>query len=93
MMLGLGTYPDTSLKMVREKRDGARRLLAADPPIDPSLARKARSASRQLAIQIEWQLLLKQSFATMKSLLDERLESARSGRFAGSLLAVFFGSH
>ncbi|MFQ6006876.1 MAG: Arm DNA-binding domain-containing protein, partial [Woeseia sp.] len=32
MMLSLGTYPDTTLKMAREKREDARKLLAAEPP-------------------------------------------------------------
>lgn len=40
-MLGMGTYPDVSLKMARDKRTAARTLLASDPPIDPSIARQA----------------------------------------------------
>lgn len=41
--LALGTYPDTGLKEAREKRDAARKLLAAG--IDPSTARKADRAA------------------------------------------------
>lgn len=37
--LSVGTYPDTSLKLARSKRDDARRLLAAG--VDPSETRKA----------------------------------------------------
>jgi integrase len=41
--LSLGTYPDTSLAMAREKRDDARKLLASG--IDPSAHRKATVAA------------------------------------------------
>ena len=44
-MLSMGTYPDTTLAAAREKRDAARKLLAADPPIDPSVDRQARKAA------------------------------------------------
>lgn len=72
MMLGLGTYPDTSLKMARDKRDNARRLLAADPPIDPSLARKAE---RNAASSPE----------TLKAIATEFLEMQTSGAAATTL--------
>jgi len=42
--LSLGTYPDTSLKKAREKRDDARTLLS--DYIDPSVHRKKRKAAR-----------------------------------------------
>lgn len=42
--LSLGTYPDTSLKDARERRDLARRDLAAG--IDPGAKRKAEKATR-----------------------------------------------
>ena len=42
--LSLGTYPDTSLKLAREKRDDARRLLAAN--VDPSVNRQIEKAAR-----------------------------------------------
>lgn len=41
-LLALGTYPDVSLKEAAEKRDAARKLLAAG--VDPSQARKAEKA-------------------------------------------------
>jgi integrase len=43
-LLSLGTYPDTSLKDAREKRDHARKQLASG--IDPSENRKAAKAAR-----------------------------------------------
>ena len=72
MMLGLGTYPDTSLKMAREKRDDARRLLAADPPIDPSLARKAERTAAS-------------SPETLKAIATEFLEMQTAGAAATTL--------
>ena len=36
--LSFGTYPDTSLLHAREKRDGARKMIAGN--IDPSITRK-----------------------------------------------------
>jgi integrase len=45
--LSLGTYPDTSLKDARERRDQARKLLAAGT--DPSDERKADKAARKVA--------------------------------------------
>jgi len=41
--LALGSYPDTTLKDARDKRDAARKLLAAD--IDPGEYRKAAKAA------------------------------------------------
>lgn len=46
-LLSLGTYPDTSLKMARDQRDQARRLLATGQ--DPSEARKAGKEAAGLA--------------------------------------------
>jgi integrase len=54
-LISLGTYPDTSLKLAREKRDDARRDLAAG--IDPSaqrLAAKMAAADTFEAIGREW---------------------------------------
>ena len=42
--LSLGVYPDVSLKMARERRDEARKLLANE--VDPSEHRKAIKAAR-----------------------------------------------
>lgn len=43
-LLSLGTYPDVPLKDAREKRDSARKLVAAG--IDPSAARQAEKTTR-----------------------------------------------
>ena len=54
-LLSLGTYPDTSLKLARDKRDDARTLLAEN--IDPSAKRQAEKAARTNtlnAIADEW---------------------------------------
>lgn len=48
-MLSLGTYPEVSLKAARERRDEARRRLAAGE--DPSEARKLEKAERVAAAQ------------------------------------------
>ena len=44
--LSLGTYPDTSLKEARERRDGARKLLRDG--VDPSEHRKQAKAQRRI---------------------------------------------
>lgn len=58
-LLALGTYPETTLKQARDKRDEAREQLAKG--IDPCFARKAEKASRVInaegsfeAIAREW---------------------------------------
>lgn len=43
-MLSLGTYPETGLRDARDKRDAARKLIAAGG--DPSAARKAEKADK-----------------------------------------------
>ncbi len=55
--LALGTYPDVSLKDAREKRDAARRQLAAG--VDPGAARRAQKlalagAESFAAVACEW---------------------------------------
>jgi integrase len=50
-MLSLGTYPETGLRDARDKRDAARKLLAAGG--DPSQARKAEKAERVRAREAE----------------------------------------
>ena len=57
--ISLGIYPEVSLKLARERRDEARKLLARD--IDPSAYRKAQKQSRRQwdrnsfeAVAAEW---------------------------------------
>lgn len=45
-LLSFGTYPDVSLASARERRDQARKLIASNPPIDPSCKRKDDKAER-----------------------------------------------
>lgn len=44
-LLTLGIYPDVGLAKAREARDDARKLLAQDPPVDPSEVKKAKKES------------------------------------------------
>ena len=56
-LISLGVYPDVSLKMAREKRDASRRLLAEDPPVDPSAKRQAAKRAHKNtfeAVAREW---------------------------------------
>lgn len=50
-MLSMGVYPDTTLAAARDKRDAARKLLAGDPPVDPSVARQALKAAQSDSFQ------------------------------------------
>lgn len=45
--LAVGAYPDVSLASARERRDAARKLIASEPPIDPSDARKTAKAKNE----------------------------------------------
>lgn len=62
-LLSLGTYPDTSLKVVREKRDQARRLMAQG--VDPSAARRAEKASRSEAATNSFEAVAREWHATV----------------------------
>lgn len=62
-LLSLGTYPDTSLKLAREKRDRARELLAAG--VDPSEARKAEKASRSAAVENGFEAVAREWHSTI----------------------------
>jgi len=41
-LLSFGTYPEVNLAEARARRDSARRLLAQNPPVDPSDVKKAQ---------------------------------------------------
>lgn len=62
-LLALGAYPDVSLKMARERRDEARRLLAHG--IDPSEHRKAHKASREDAQANSFEAIAREWFTKM----------------------------
>lgn len=44
-LLSLGTYPEVSLADARARRNDARKLLAQNPPVDPSDIKKAQKQS------------------------------------------------
>jgi len=50
--ISLGTYPDVTLKLARERRDGKRQLLSGD--VDPSAARAAAKTDTFEAVAQEW---------------------------------------
>lgn len=54
--LALGTYPDTSLKEAREKRDFARKQIAEgiDPSFDRKLKKMGASENNFQAVALEW---------------------------------------
>lgn len=62
-LLSMGTYPDTSLKAAREKRDRARELLAQG--IDPSDARRAEKQSRSQGIVNSFEAVAREWHATV----------------------------
>lgn len=59
--LSLGTYPDTGLKDAREKRDAARKLLAAG--VDPGEQRKAAKAAGQERAADSFEVIAREWFA------------------------------
>ncbi len=61
-LLSLGTYPDTGLKAVREKRDQARDSLSLR---DPSAARRAQKASRSEAAINSFEAVAREWHATV----------------------------
>jgi integrase len=60
-LLSLGTYPDTSLKDARERRDEARKLLAND--IDPGENRKVQKAARVERAENSFEVIAREWFA------------------------------
>ena len=59
-LLSLGTYPEVSLASARERRDLARKLLANDPPIDPSENRKNIKAENRLNATNSFELVARE---------------------------------
>lgn len=79
-LLSLGTYPDTGLKAVREKRDEARRLIAQG--VDPSAARKAQKESRSEAVVDSFEAVAREWHATI------HLEKVSAGHAARTLIRL-----
>lgn len=62
-LLSMGTYPDTGLKVAREKRDRARALLAEG--VDPSATRRAEKESRSTAVVNGFEAVAREWHATI----------------------------
>jgi integrase len=74
-LISFGQYPEVSLKQARERRDDARKLIAAK--VDPSAKRKAERAAQSdtfEAITREWLDVKAQA-------IDERTRAKRLARF------------
>jgi hypothetical protein len=82
-MLGFGSYPDTSAKLAREKREEARKLLAEG--LDPSRSRQGEKAARNNTFEA----VSRESQPAMSS----KCSSASKGEvFARPLIAPANGS-
>lgn len=61
--ISLGTYPDVGLKLARERRDDARKLLAED--IDPGEIRKAQKAAGEERAANSFEVVAREWYAKM----------------------------
>ena len=81
-LLSLGTYPEVSLLKARERRDAARKLLAEEPPINPSEKRKEDKLKNKLNANNSfefvarewWQSYMKNKAETHKQKVIRRFE-------------------
>ena len=81
-LLSFGTYPEVSLANARQRRDSSRKLLAEDPPIDPSVKRKDdiiknklnSSNSFELVARDWWQSYMKSKAESHKQKVMRRFE-------------------
>lgn len=64
-LLALGVYPEVSLKLARQKRDDARRLL--DAGTDPSEARRAEKIARKVAADASFEVVAREWHQKQKS--------------------------
>jgi integrase len=79
-LLSLGTYPDTSLKDARERRDKERQLLASG--VDPSVARQAKEASRAAADASSFEVVAREWHRTI------HLQKVSEGHAARTLIRL-----
>jgi integrase len=63
--LGLGRYPDTGLKEARERREEARKLVAAG--VDPSVQRKAQKTAAELQAANSFEVVAREWFLRYSS--------------------------
>lgn len=76
--LALGVYPDVSLKTVRERRDEARRLVAAG--VDPGEHRKAARSARSVAMANSFEAVAREWLAKQSTRWAASHASKVSGR-------------
>ena len=82
-MLSMGTYPDTTLASARDKRDTARKLLAGDPPVDPSVDRQSQKAARSDSFKV-----VSESWFDDKQSINAPVTQERNRYILGRLTAV-----
>lgn len=68
-MLSFGTYPDVGLKEARDKRDAARKLLAAG--VDPGEHRKATKATRVERATNSFEVICREWLENKRSTVEE----------------------
>ena len=68
-MLSFGTYPDVGLKEARDKRDAARKLLAAG--VDPGEHRKATKATRVERAANSFEVICREWLENKRSTVEE----------------------
>jgi hypothetical protein len=73
-LLSLGVYPDVPLKLARERREDARKLIAQS--IDPGDARKQQKATRFVLAENCFETIARKWFLTVKA---EWTEKRRKG--------------
>ena len=59
-LLSLGTYPEVALSEARARRDDSRKLLAGEPPVDPSENRKNTKATNKLNTANSFELVARE---------------------------------
>jgi integrase len=81
--ISLGVYPDTSLAQARERRDGARKLLAAG--IDPSAQRQADKRTAKLAEEGSFEFVAREWYAKQLKVWTSRHAGDVIRRLEGNL--------
>lgn len=88
-LLALGAYPDVPLKLAREHRDEARRLLADG--IDPGEHRKAHKSARADAVANSFETVAREWYSKMLPTWSpghaNKISSASSGVFSRGSVA------
>ncbi len=82
--LSMGVYPETTLKMAREKRDEARQMIASG--IDPSANRKAEKAAQTGEIKDSFKTIMLEWLIKMKSVWVESHYSKIEARMKKDVL-------